>query len=386
MLIDRVDLWGRLQAWAQDLGFSQIGVSGVDLTDAEPGLAAWLDQGFHGEMAYMATHGMKRARPSALLPGTVCVITARMDYLPTQGDKIQDKGQDKPAQEQDADWQTREWQRLSEPHQRVVSLYARGRDYHTVMRQRLQQLANRLQDHIGPTGHRVFTDSAPVLEVELAQRSGLGWRGKHTLLLNREGGSMFFLGEVFIDLALSPTPAQSSHCGTCSACIDVCPTQAIVAPYRLDARRCISYLTIEHPGAIDLALRPLMGNRVYGCDDCQLACPWNKYAQVSSVPDFAARSTWTDANLLAWLAWSEGDFLRLSEGSAIRRIGHVRWLRNVAVALGNALRASEDPAWRAQAAAALQSRLLHPEPLVREHVQWALDQMHLTQHPPLKAI
>ncbi len=378
MLIDRVDLWNRLQAWAQELGFSQIGVSGVDLTDAEPGLAAWLDQGFHGEMAYMAAHGMKRARPSALLPGTVSVITARMDYLPTQGDKIQDKGQDKSAQGPDADWQTREWQRLSEPHQGVVSLYARGRDYHKVMRQRLQQLANRLQDHLGPTGHRVFTDSGPVLEVELAQRSGLGWRGKHTLLLNREGGSMFFLGEVFIDLALSPTPAQSSHCGTCSACIDVCPTQAIVAPYRLDARRCISYLTIEHPGAIDLALRPLMGNRVYGCDDCQLACPWNKYAQISPVPDFAARSTWTEANLLAWLAWSEGDFLRLSEGSAIRRIGHVRWLRNVAVALGNALRASEDPAWRAQAAAALQSRLLHPEPLVREHVQWALDQMPVT--------
>ena len=371
MLIDRVDLWGRLQAWAQELGFSQIGVSGVDLSDAEPGLAAWLAQGFHGDMAYMAAHGMKRARPSALLPGTVSVITARMDYLPTQVDKIQDKS----AQGPDADWQTREWQRLSEPHQGVVSLYARGRDYHKVMRQRLQQLAYRLQDHIGPTGHRVFTDSAPVLEVELAQRSGLGWRGKHTLLLNREGGSMFFLGEVFIDLALSPTPAQSHHCGTCNACIDVCPTQAIVAPYRLDARRCISYLTIEHPGAIDLALRPLMGNRVYGCDDCQLACPWNKYAQINPVPDFAARSTWTDANLLAWLAWSEGDFLRLSEGSAIRRIGHVRWLRNVAVALGNALRTSKDVLWRDQAAAALQSRLQHPEPLVREHVQWALDQM-----------
>jgi epoxyqueuosine reductase len=373
VLIDRVDLWDRLQAWAQELGFSQIGVSGVDLSEAEPGLAAWLAQGFHGEMAYMAAHGMKRARPSALLAGTVSVITARMDYLPAQVGKVHDK----PAQGPYAEWQNSEWQRLSEPHQGVVSLYARGRDYHKVMRQRLQQLAHRLQDHIGPTGHRVFTDSAPVLEVELAQRSGLGWRGKHTLLLNREGGSMFFLGEVFIDLALSPTPAQSSHCGTCSACIDVCPTQAIVAPYRLDARRCISYLTIEHPGAIDLALRPLMGNRVYGCDDCQLACPWNKYAQISPVPDFAARSTWTEANLLAWLAWSEGDFLRLSEGSAIRRIGHVRWLRNVAVALGNALRTSEDVLWRAQAAAALQSRLLHPEPLVREHVQWALDQMHL---------
>ena len=372
VLIDRVDLWGRLQAWAQELGFSQIGVSGVDLGDAEPGLAAWLAQGFHGDMAYMAAHGMKRARPAELLPGTVSVITARMDYLPSPTG-VDDRMAPKP----DADWQSLEWQRLSNPQDGVVSMYARGRDYHKVLRQRLQQLADRLQDHIGPTGHRVFTDSAPVLEVELAQRSGLGWRGKHTLLLNREGGSMFFLGEVFVDVALNPTPTQSPHCGTCSACIDVCPTQAIIAPYRLDARRCISYLTIEHPGAIDLALRPLMGNRVYGCDDCQLACPWNKYAQISPVPDFAARSTWTDANLLAWFAWSKEEFLRLSEGSAIRRIGHVRWLRNVAVALGNALRVSDDPAWRAQAAAALQSRLQHPEPLVREHVQWALDQMRV---------
>jgi len=368
VLIDQEDVWARLQAWAHELGFSQIGVSGVDLSDAELGLAAWLAQGFHGDMAYMAAHGMKRARPAALLPGTVSVITARMDYRPAPD-------HDKPTVESTPDWQAIEWQRLSEPRQGVVSLYARGRDYHKVMRQRLQQLANRLQDHIGPTGHRVFTDSAPVLEVELAQRSGLGWRGKHTLLLNREGGSMFFLGEVFLDLALTTTPAQSSHCGSCSACIDVCPTQAIVGPYRLDARRCISYLTIEHPGSIDPALRPLMGNRVYGCDDCQLACPWNKYAQISPVPDFAARSTWTDANLLIWLAWSEEDFLRWSEGSAIRRIGHVRWLRNVAVALGNGLRSSNDLAWKTQAAAALQARLLHPEPLVREHVQWALDQM-----------
>jgi epoxyqueuosine reductase len=370
VLIDRVDLWGRLQAWAQELGFSQIGVSGVDLSDAEPGLAAWLAQGFHGDMAYMAAHGMKRARPAELLPGTVSVITARMDYLPSPTG-VDERMAPKP----DADWQSLEWQRLSNPQHGVVSMYARGRDYHKVLRQRLQQLADRLQDHLGPTGHRVFTDSAPVLEVELAQRSGLGWRGKHTLLLNREGGSMFFLGEVFVDVALNPTPAQSPHCGTCSACIDVCPTQAIIAPYRLDARRCISYLTIEHPGAIDPALRPLMGNRVYGCDDCQLACPWNKYAQVSPVPDFTARSTWTDANLLIWLAWSEEEFLRLSEGSAIRRIGHVRWLRNVSVALGNALRVSHDPDWQAQAATALQARLLHPDPLVREHVQWALGQM-----------
>ncbi len=359
MSIDRVDLWGRLQAWAQELGFSQIGVSNVDLSDAEPGLLAWLDQGFHGQMAYMAAHGLKRARPSELVPGTLGVITARMDYRAPQ-----------PA----GDWQALEWQALSAPHHAVVSMYARGRDYHKVMRQRLQQLADRMQSLVGPLGHRVFTDSAPVLEVELAQRSGLGWRGKHTLLLNREGGSMFFLGEIFVDVALTPTPPQSAHCGTCEACIDICPTQAIVAPYRLDARRCISYLTIEHPGSIDPALRPLMGNRVYGCDDCQLVCPWNKYAQVSSLPDFAARETWTEGHMLHWLAWTEAEFLRMAEGSAIRRIGHVRWLRNLAVAIGNALRVSQDPVWCAQAASALQSRLLHPDPLVREHVQWALDQ------------
>lgn len=359
MSIDRVDLWGRLQAWAQELGFSQIGVSNVDLSDAEPGLLAWLDQGFHGQMAYMAAHGLKRARPSELVAGTLGVITARMDYRSPQ-----------PA----GDWQAQEWQALSAPHHAVVSMYARGRDYHKVMRQRLQQLADRMQSLVGPLGHRVFTDSAPVLEVELAQRSGLGWRGKHTLLLNREGGSMFFLGEVFVDVALTPTPPQSAHCGTCEACIDICPTQAIVAPYRLDARRCISYLTIEHPGSIDPDLRPLMGNRVYGCDDCQLVCPWNKYAQVSSLPDFVARETWTEGQMLHWLAWTEAEFLRMAEGSAIRRIGHVRWLRNLAVAIGNALRVSQDPVWCAQAASALQSRLLHPDPLVREHVQWALDQ------------
>jgi len=357
--IDRVDLWGRLQAWAQELGFSQIGVSNVDLSDAEPGLLAWLDQGFHGQMAYMAAHGLKRARPSELVAGTLGVITARMDYRSPQ-----------PA----GDWQAQEWQALSAPHHAVVSMYARGRDYHKVMRQRLQQLADRMQSLVGPLGHRVFTDSAPVLEVELAQRSGLGWRGKHTLLLNREGGSMFFLGEVFVDVALTPTPPQSAHCGTCEACIDICPTRAIVAPYRLDARRCISYLTIEHPGSIDPDLRPLMGNRVYGCDDCQLVCPWNKYAQVSSLPDFVARETWTEGQMLHWLAWTEAEFLRMAEGSAIRRIGHVRWLRNLAVAIGNALRVSQDPVWCAQAASALQSRLLHPDPLVREHVQWALDQ------------
>jgi epoxyqueuosine reductase len=257
----------------------------------------------------------------------------------------------------------------------VVSLYARGRDYHKVLRQRLQQLANRLQDHIGPTGHRVFTDSAPVLEAELASRSGQGWRGKHTLLLNREAGSMFFLGEIYVDLALPPSEPVSAHCGSCSACIDICPTQAIVAPHRLDARRCISYLTIEHAGPIPLDLRPLMGNRIYGCDDCQLVCPWNKYAQRSSLPDFDARPELTGAQLLTLWDWSEEEFLQRTQGSAIRRIGHERWLRNLAVALGNAL--AQPNAQAAAIRSALQRRLDHPSALVREHVRWALGQLSL---------
>jgi len=265
---------GKLQEWGRALGFSQIGVAGVDLADAEPGLSAWLAAGFHGDMGYMAAHGTKRARPAELVPGTVSVITARMDYLPT----------DAPT-----DWAERELHRLTQPGEAVVSVYARGRDYHKVLRSRLQKLCDRMTAEMGPLGYRVFTDSAPVLEVELACRSGLGWRGKHTLLLNRSGGSMYFLGEIFVDRALPETPPVTAHCGRCQACIDVCPTQAIVAPYRLDARRCISYLTIEHAGPIPLALRPLLGNHIYGCDDCQLVCPWNKFAQRSGLPDFDVR-------------------------------------------------------------------------------------------------
>ncbi|TXI66421.1 MAG: tRNA epoxyqueuosine(34) reductase QueG, partial [Limnohabitans sp.] len=259
-----------MQGWARELGLSQIGVSGIDLQAAEPGLQAWLAAGFHGSMDYMASHGLKRARPAELVPGTVSVITARMDYLP----------QGTPP-----DWAQRELARLQRPGEAIVSLYARGRDYHKVLRSRLQKLADRIAAEVGPFGHRVFTDSAPVLEAELATRSGLGWRGKHTLVLTREAGSMFFLGELFVDFALPPTPAVSAHCGQCSACLQACPTQAIVAPYRLDARRCISYLTIEHPGPIPLELRPLIGNRVYGCDDCQLVCPWNKFARRAAEPD-----------------------------------------------------------------------------------------------------
>jgi epoxyqueuosine reductase len=304
-------------------------------------------------MAYMQSHGLKRARPAELVPGTVSVVTARMDYLPRGTPE---------------GWQAVEFERLERPREAVVSLYARGRDYHKVLRSRLQKLADAVAGVVGPFGHRVFTDSAPVLEVELASRSGQGWRGRHTLVLHREGGSMFFLGEIYVDLALPPTEPVADHCGTCSACIDVCPTGAIVAPYRLDARRCISYLTIEHPGAIPPELRLLMGNRIYGCDDCQLACPWNKFAQRSELPDFDARADLTGRGLVELFAWTEADFLRATEGSPIRRIGHERWLRNIAVALGNALRAQEDPAVRG----ALQARAAHPSALVREHVAWAL--------------
>ena len=307
-------------------------------------------------MDYMQRHGLKRARPAELVPGTLSVITARLDYLP----RATPPG-----------WQAVEWQRLRDPRQASVSVYARGRDYHKVLRARLQALADQLAAEVGPLGARVFTDSAPVLEVELAARSGTGWRGKHTLALQREGGSMFFLGEIFVDLELPPTEPAPAHCGRCSACIEVCPTQAIVAPYRLDARRCISYLTIEHDGAIPEALRAALGNRIYGCDDCQLVCPWNKYAKTSTLPDFDARAPLDGATLLQLWAWDEAEFLRRTEGSPIRRIGHARWLRNLAVALGNALRAQPDE----RIAAALRARLADAGELLAEHIGWALRQL-----------
>jgi epoxyqueuosine reductase len=348
--IDGPQLVAQVQAWGQELGFSQIGVAGVDLSSAEPGLLAWLSNGFHGEMAYMQTHGLKRARPAELIPGTVSVVTARMDYL--------------PASTPDG-WQSVEFDRLRRPREGIVSMYARGRDYHKVLRSRLQKLAERLAERVGPVGHRVFTDSAPVLEAELAVRSGQGWRGKHTLVLSREAGSMFFLGEIYLDMALPASAPVAEHCGSCSACMAVCPTQAIVGPYRLDARRCISYLTIEHAGSIPEELRPLLGNRIYGCDDCQLVCPWNKWAKVSTLPDFEPRNGLDSATLVELFAWSEEDFDRRLEGSPIRRIGHERWLRNIAVALGNA---RTTPA----VVAALRTRAQHPSALVSEHVGWAL--------------
>ncbi len=354
-VVDGAALLVQLREWAAAAGFSQIGVAGIDLSSAEPGLLAWLHKGWHGEMAYMARHGVRRARPAELVPGTASVITARMDYLPRAASE---------------GWQAIEWQRLATPAAANVSVYARGRDYHKVLRARLQGLAERIGAAVGPFGHRVFTDSAPVLEVELGARSGIGWRGKHTLALHREAGSMFFLGEIYVDLALPPTEPASGHCGTCQACIEVCPTQAIVAPYRLDARRCISYLTIEHAGAIPPELRAAIGNRIYGCDDCQLVCPWNKYAQRATLPDFDVREPLAHASLAELWSWDEAEFQRRTEGSAIRRIGHARWRRNLAVGIGNALRAAEDAALRAALAAAREAA----DALLREHIDWALAQ------------
>ncbi len=322
-------------------------------------MQAWLEAGFHGSMDYMARHGLKRARPAELVPGTASVVSARMDYLPRGAPE---------------GWQGIEWAGLGNAAQAQVSVYARGRDYHKVLRNRLQQLADRLAAEIGPFGHRCFTDSAPVLEVELATRAGLGWRGKHTLLLSREAGSMFFLGEIYVDLVLPLSEPVSGHCGQCTACLDACPTAAIVAPYRVDARRCISYLTIEHEGEIPLELRPLMGNRIYGCDDCQLACPWNKFAARSSLPDFDPRDGLQATELLVLWAWDEAEFLRRTEGSAIRRIGHPRWRRNLAVALGNALRADPEAGAIADA---LRLALPQADALLAEHIGWALAQQAL---------
>lgn len=341
--------------WARELGFADLRITDADLSQQEPQFLAWLAAGFHGEMDYMAAHGSKRTRPAELVPGTLRVLSARMDYLPA------DAGED---------WREREHARLAAPGEAVVSIYARGRDYHKVLRQRLQQLAERINRVAGSINYRAFTDSAPVMEVALADKSGLGWRGKHTLLLNREAGSMFFLGEIYTDLPLPVDEPVTGHCGQCSACIDVCPTQAILGPYKLDARRCISYLTIELKGSIPQELRPLIGNRVLGCDDCQLACPWNKFAQRAVLRDFEVRNQLDSSSLLSLFAWSEEEFNRNLEGSAIRRIGHERWLRNIAVALGNA--AAGGLRGDARIVQALSDKLVHPSELVREHVRWAL--------------
>ncbi len=337
-----------LRDWGRELGFDHLGIADTELDAHELHLHQWLQRGWHGEMDYMRRHGMRRARPAELVPGTVRVISARMNYLPEDIDAAEAA--------------------LADPTCGYISRYALGRDYHKTLRRRLKHLARRMEDAVGPFGYRVFTDSAPVLEKALAERAGLGWIGKHTNLLAQDAGSWFFLGEIYTDLPLPvDAPMNQNHCGTCHACIDVCPTQAIVAPYRLDARRCISYLTIELKGAIPTPLRPLIGNRIYGCDDCQLVCPWNRYAQLAHIDDFQARAGLRAPQLVDLLAWDEDEFLRHTEGSAMRRIGHLQWLRNVAVALGNA---PTSPA----VVGALKARTTHPSELVREHVAWALEQ------------
>ena len=334
----------RIKALARELGFQRCGISGIELGADEAHLHDWHAQGLYGSMEWMARHGDKRSRPDALIPGTVRVISVGLDY-----------GRDGEEA----------WATLDDGGRAYVARYALGRDYHKLMRQRLQVLADRVAEVIGPFGHRVFVDSAPVLERALARNAGLGWIGKHTCLIDKDGGSWFFLGEIYVDLPLPVDAPASAHCGSCRRCIDICPTQAITAPYRLDARRCISYLTIEHEGAIDEALRPLIGNRIFGCDDCQLVCPWNKFAKTTDEPDFRARNHLDRATLAELFAWTEDEFLQRTEGSAIRRSGYERWLRNIAVALGNAPTSPE-------ALDALESRRGIDNPMVREHIEWAL--------------
>ncbi len=345
----------RIRQWGRELGFQQIGFTGTDLAEDESRLEAWLGQGRHGDMAYMARHGRKRSRPAELFPGTATVISVRMDYLPPDAANPETV--------------------LEDPSVGYVSRYALGRDYHKLMRRRLQNLADRIVESAGDFSYRAFVDSAPVLEKALARNAGLGWIGKHTNLIHRDAGSWFFLGEIYTNLELPLDAPASEHCGTCRACLDVCPTKAIVAPWELDARRCISYLTIEHPGSIPEEFRRPIGNRIYGCDDCQLFCPWNKFARLTVEEDFRARHELDSPSLVQLFCWSEQEFLDRTAGSAIRRIGYERWLRNLAVALGNA---PGDP----DITRALESRLDHPSEVVREHVQWALRQHGGETSPP----
>jgi epoxyqueuosine reductase len=344
---DPETLAAQIKRWGEELGFQQVGIAEIALAEDESHLQRWLERGWHGDMDYMSRHGTRRSRPAELVPGTVRVISVRMDYLP-------------PAARDS-------WSVLREHSLGFISRYALGRDYHKVIRRRLQQLADRIERHVGAFGYRVFVDSAPVLEKALARDAGLGWIGKHTNLLNRRAGSWFFLGELFTDLLLPADVAPQNHCGTCTACIDVCPTRAIVAPYQLDARRCISYLTIEHKGTIPIEFRKAIGNRIYGCDDCQLVCPWNRYARVTAEPDFTPRHALDGAALTELFAWTEREFMKRTEGSAIRRIGFERWQRNLAVALGNAPTS-------APLIAALEAGREAASAMVREHVQWALNQ------------
>jgi epoxyqueuosine reductase len=345
--LDPATLTASIRGWAKDLGFTGLGIAAIDLPQDEAHFLDWLRLGFNGEMGYMSRHGSKRTRPAELIPGTVSCISVRLDYWPQAAADAAET--------------------LADANVGYVSRYALGRDYHKLLRSRLQKLCDRIQDALGPFGHRVFTDSAPVLEKALARNAGLGWIGKHTNLIDRRAGSYFFLGEIYLDLKLSADEPSTAHCGSCSACMPACPTGAIVAPYQLDARRCISYLTIELNGIIPEEFRRAIGNRVYGCDDCQLVCPWNKFARASVEQDFAVRHRLDNSQLVELFGWTEADFLEKTSGSAIRRIGHERWLRNIAVALGNAPTSSA-------VVEALSARAQHPSALVREHVGWALAQ------------
>ncbi len=336
-----------IRGWAYDLGFDDIGISDTNLAEHETYLLNWLDSGMQGEMSYMQRHGTKRSRPDELLPGTVKIISVRMNYFPPNA--------------KDAD------EVLEDAELAYISRYALGRDYHKVMRKRLQSLAEKIQQQVGEFGFRAFVDSAPVLEKALANKAGLGWIGKHTNLISEQAGSWFFLGELFTDLPLPVDQPSINHCGSCSACIDICPTQAIIAPYKLDARKCISYLTIEHKSSIPLHYRKAMGNRIYGCDDCQLVCPWNKFSTTSPLADFAKRHNLDSVTLVELFMWSEDEFLQFTQGSAIRRIGYHQWLRNVAVALGNTETTDA-------VLTALYARKDHDSELIREHVDWALQQ------------
>ncbi|WP_163831743.1 tRNA epoxyqueuosine(34) reductase QueG [Spartinivicinus ruber] len=336
-----------IKRWGRELGFQDIGISGVDLGPHEQHLRDWLEPGYHGEMDYMAAHGTKRSRPAELVPGTLTVISARMDYLPGDTETVRI---------------------LNEPDQAYISRYALGRDYHKVIRKRLAKLAAKITDAVGEFGYRAFVDSAPVLEKAIAEQAGLGWIGKNTLVLSRKAGSWFFLGELFTDLPLpADTPTDKNHCGRCTACLDICPTDAFVGPYQLDARRCISYLTIELKGAIPIELRKKMGNRVFGCDDCQLVCPWNRFAKPTQETDFLPRHKLDSSSLVELFLWTEEEFLNRTAGSPIRRSGYQGWLRNLAVGLGNAPTSTK-------ILEALKSRLEDSSELVREHIEWALEQ------------
>jgi epoxyqueuosine reductase len=335
-----------IKSWGRELGFQQIGITDIDLQQAEQRLQEWLDKGYHGEMKYMEAHGSKRSHPEELVPNTLRVISARMDYLPPNAKMLEN---------------------LRDKNQAYIARYAWGRDYHKVMRKRLQKLAEKIAAEIGEGNYRVFTDSAPVLEKPLAEKAGLGWIGKNTNLINNKAGSWFFLGEIYTDLPLIMDQPASNHCGSCHACIDICPTQAIVAPYQLDARRCIAYLTIEFRGIIPLEFREAIGNRIFGCDDCQFICPWNKFAKPTGEKDFQPRHGLDDQQLITLFNWTETEFLQNTEGSAIRRIGYECWLRNIAIGLGNAPHSEK-------IITALKNKLEYPSELVREHVTWALTQ------------